>query len=55
MIMGAFNYLTVLLVAAKLLDLIDWSWWLVFAPTLLLTAISVMVIAVAFIATNRRK
>ena len=55
MIMGAFNYLTFLLVIGKLFDVIDCSWWLVFAPTLLLTAISVMVIAVAVFATKRRK
>ena len=28
------NYVTVLLVVLQLVDLIDISWWLVFAPTL---------------------
>lgn len=30
--MGILELLTVLFVALKLLDIIDWSWWLVFAP-----------------------
>ena len=32
---GFLNLLTVIFVACKLLSVIDWSWWLVFAPTIL--------------------
>lgn len=32
--MSLLSILTVLFVALKLLGKIDWSWWLVFAPTL---------------------
>ena len=30
--MGFLSWLTLMFVAAKLLGLINWSWWLVFAP-----------------------
>jgi hypothetical protein len=32
--MNLLNILTVIFVIAKIVGYIDWSWWLVFAPTL---------------------
>lgn len=32
---GFFNILTIIFVIAKLAGAITWSWWLVFAPTIL--------------------
>ena len=32
---GFLNLLTIIFVACKLFSVIDWSWWLVFAPTIL--------------------
>lgn len=39
------NALTLLFIAAKLFNVIDWSWWLVISPTLVHIAL-VMFIAV---------
>lgn len=33
--LGLTSILTLIFVVAKLLGVIDWSWWLVFAPTLI--------------------
>lgn len=32
---GFLNLLTIVFVIGKLFSVIDWSWWLVFAPTIL--------------------
>lgn len=32
---GFLNLLTIIFVIGKLFSVIDWSWWLVFAPTIL--------------------
>lgn len=32
---GFLNLLTIIFVGCKLFSVIDWSWWLVFAPTIL--------------------
>ena len=32
---GFLNLLTIIFVACKLFSVIDWSWWLVFSPTIL--------------------
>jgi hypothetical protein len=37
--MGITNLLTVLFVALKLLEKINWSWWLVLSPSLLSLAV----------------
>jgi hypothetical protein len=38
--------LTVAFVVLKLLDKIDWSWWWVFSPMIVLAAITVVVLVV---------
>ena len=40
--------LTVLFVAAKLVGLITWSWWLVFLPVIILAGIWLLFFIVAF-------
>lgn len=40
--MNIFTVLQVIFIVLKVLDLIDWSWWLVFVPTY----ISIVVISV---------
>ena len=40
--------LTVLFVAAKLVELITWSWWLVFLPTIIMGGIWLLFFVVAF-------
>lgn len=32
--MSPFHFLTLLLVALKLTEVLDWSWWAVFSPSL---------------------
>lgn len=39
------SLLTILFVGLKLTDYIDWSWWLVVAPTLVHIAVALLVIA----------
>lgn len=41
--------LTALFVAAKLVGLIAWSWWLVFLPTIILSGIWVLFFVVALV------
>lgn len=41
--------LTALFVAAKLVGLITWSWWLVFLPAIILAGISVLFFVVALV------
>jgi hypothetical protein len=38
-----FNLLTLVFVAAKLFNVIDWSWWLVFSPTLFTIAVLLLI------------
>jgi len=46
--MGFLNLLTLLFIGAKLFGAIDWSWWLVFSPTIFqLCFIVVLLILVA--------
>jgi hypothetical protein len=53
--------LTLVFVIAKLLNVIDWSWWFVFAPTIaqvifgIIMFVVVTVVAVANEATPKRK
>ena len=45
-----FTYaLTILFVALKLLNVIDWSWWLVFAPPFVPYIIILFASAIAFV------
>ena len=39
--------LTILFIALKLLDKIDWSWWLVLSPILTLLAITIIAVGYA--------
>lgn len=41
--------LTALFVAAKLVELISWSWWLVFLPAIILAGIWVLLFVVALV------
>lgn len=41
---GFINLLTLVFVAAKLFEYIDWSWWWVFSPTLISAGIVVAVL-----------
>jgi hypothetical protein len=50
--MGFLEVITVVFVVAKLMGVIDWSWWLVLLPTLIEGAL-VIVIA-AFLFPSRR-
>lgn len=45
--LGLFEVLTVLFVALKLTGVINWSWWLVFAPVFLQVAIVAVVVFIA--------
>jgi hypothetical protein len=41
------NILTVIFVIAKIIGYIDWSWWLVFAPTLFAVTLFLSITALA--------
>lgn len=41
--------LTALFVAAKLVGLIAWSWWLVFLPAIIMGSIWLLLLIVAFV------
>lgn len=41
--------LTVIFVIAKLLNIITWSWWLVFTPTIILVVIYLIVLILSII------
>ena len=38
-----FNLLTLIFVGAKIFNLIDWSWWLVFSPTLFIVVVFLLI------------
>ena len=44
--------LQVILIFLKLLGLIEWSWWVVFAPILVMVGILLIMIIVAIILVN---
>jgi len=46
---GFFGALTILFIAFKLLNIIDWSWWWVLAPSLIPLAIVGVVLIVVLI------
>lgn len=39
---GFLNLLTVIFVIAKLANVINWSWWLVFSPTIVSVALVIL-------------
>jgi len=47
--MGLASWLTVIFVIAKLAKVINWSWWLVFAPVIVSTAIGLTILAVTMV------
>jgi len=44
-----FHLLTLVFVAAKLFNVIDWSWWLVLAPTLAPLVLLIVGLIIGFI------
>ena len=46
---GFTGLLTVLFVALKLLDVIDWSWWWVLSPIWIATIIGILILIVVLI------
>ena len=46
---GFTNALQITFIVLKLCKVIDWSWWLVLAPTWISLCLAVLIIAVAFI------
>lgn len=46
--MKLLDWLTVLFVGLKLTDIIDWSWWLVLAPTLVPLMISIVMLCIVY-------
>ncbi len=40
------SILTIIFVVAKLMNIIDWSWWLVFAPTIIAVSLSVLLLMI---------
>ncbi|KNF06995.1 hypothetical protein CLPU_36c00110 [Gottschalkia purinilytica] len=46
---GWLGMLTIVFTIAKILNLIDWSWWLVFAPVLIPTGLAAIIVAIVMI------
>lgn len=46
--MGFTEVLTLIFVVLKLCGVITWSWWLVFAPSIIALAIALTILIVAF-------
>ena len=40
------SILTIIFVVAKLMGVIDWSWWIVFAPTIIAVSLSVLLLMI---------
>lgn len=47
--LGLLSILTIIFVIAKLAGAIDWSWWLVFAPSIIGVSILALIILLAFL------
>jgi hypothetical protein len=43
------SILTIIFVVAKLMGVIDWSWWLVFAPTIIAVSLSVLLLMILLV------
>lgn len=48
-----FHGLTAVLVVLKLLNMITVSWWVVFAPSIVLVLFSILVVVIALWATSK--
>lgn len=46
---GFTGILTIIFVIAKLLGVINWSWWLVFSPTLASLVLFLIILAIVFV------
>jgi len=51
--MSFLNILTILFVGAKLFDAIDWSWWVVFSPTIFNVVVVCVVILLAAVVKGK--
>jgi hypothetical protein len=49
-----FNLLTLIFVAAKLFNVIDWDWWLVLLPTIVTVGLFTAVVALALVLPIKR-
>jgi hypothetical protein len=49
-----FSLLTLIFVAAKLFNVIDWSWWVVFSPVLGVASLFILAITLALVLPIRR-
>jgi hypothetical protein len=49
-----FSLLTLIFVVAKLFNIIDWSWWLVFSPFLGVASLFILVITLALVLPIKR-
>ena len=47
--LGLSSILTIIFVVAKLFGIINWSWWLVFLPTIISVGLGLLVLIVALI------
>lgn len=47
--MGLSSILTIIFVVAKLFGIINWSWWLVFLPTIISVGLGLLVVIVVLI------
>lgn len=47
--MAIFNILQIVFIVLKLLDLIHWDWWLVFAPTYISIILSLLIVFVVIL------
>ena len=48
---GFLNLLTIVFIVLKLTEVINWSWWLVLAPTIASIIIAIIIVAVAVLVT----
>lgn len=46
------SLLTLVFVVMKCMGYIDWSWWLVFSPILIMTGLALMIFVVLIFASN---
>lgn len=53
--MGLVEILTIVFIVLKLVGVIDWSWWLVFLPCLLVVGIDAFFIVAEFIEILKEK
>jgi len=50
--LGLTSILTIIFVIAKILGYINWSWWLVFSPTLIVIAFVILLVILGMIANS---